>query len=248
MDFTGQIAIVTGGSRGIGRAVVRMLAERGARVVAGYYERVAAAAATVESCAGLRGEAVAQQVDVRARDSVEALVETTLARWGQIDILVNCAGLAAYAPLAELTSAQWRAILATNLDGVYYTCKAALRPMMRRRYGRIVNVSALHGVGGGPGQADYSAATGGVLGITRALAREAAAWNITVNAITPGLIATEMLEMMPADERAWGERVIALRRAGQPEEAAAAVVFLASPLASYITGQTLAVDGGWRMT
>jgi 3-oxoacyl-[acyl-carrier protein] reductase len=248
MDFTEQVAIVTGGSRGIGRAVVQMLAERGARVVAGYHERADAAEAVIAACAELPGTVVAQQVDVRSRDSAEALVQATVERWGQLDILVNCAGLATYAPFAELTIEQWHAILATNLDGVYHTCKAALRPMMKRRYGRIVNVSALHGVGGGPGQADYSAATGGVLGVTRALAREAAAWNILVNAVTPGLVETEMLEVMPIEERVWGEKVIALRRVGQPEEVAAAIIFLASPLASYITGQTLAVDGGWRMT
>jgi 3-oxoacyl-[acyl-carrier protein] reductase len=161
---------------------------------------------------------------------------------------VNCAGLASYAPFGDLSIEQWRAILATNLDGVYHTCRAVLRPMMKARYGRIVNMSALHAVGGGPGQADYSAATGGVLGVTRALAREAAAWSITVNAVTPGLVETEMLDVMPKEERDWGERVIALRRSGRPEEIAAAIIFLASPLASYITGQTLAVDGGWRMT
>jgi 3-oxoacyl-[acyl-carrier protein] reductase len=247
MDFTGQVAIVTGGSRGIGRAVVQMLAERGARVVVAYHQRADAAAESVAACAGLRGAALAQQVDVRVRESVEALVAATLERWERIDILINCAGFAPFAPIADVTSAQWHATLATNLDGVYYTCKTVLRPMMRRRYGRIVNVSALHGTAGGPHQADYSAATGGVLGLTRALAREAAAWAITVNAVAPGLIATEMLDTMPAEERAWGERVIALRRTGKPEEAAAAAVFLASPLASYITGQTITVDGGWRM-
>jgi 3-oxoacyl-[acyl-carrier protein] reductase len=247
MDFSGQVAIVIGGSGGIGRAVVQMLAERGARVVAGYHQRAAAAAEIVAACGGMRGEALAQQVDVRVRESVAALVAATLERWEQVDILVNCAGTALYTPIADITSAQWHATLATNLDGVYHASKAVLRPMMRRHYGRIVNVSALHGVAGGPNQADYSAATGGVLGLTRALAREAAPWNITVNAVAPGLITTEMLKAIPEEERAWGERVIALRRAGRPEEAAAAAVFLASPLASYITGQTISVDGGWRM-
>src|SRR5215212_2580232 len=248
MNFTEQVAIVTGGSRGIGRAVVRMLAERGARVVAGYHLRAADAAASVADCAGLSGVAVAQEVDVRVRESSDGLVQSTLERWGRVDVLVNCAGLANYTPFDELSIEEWRAILATNLDGVYHTCRAVLRPMMKGRYGRIVNMSALHAVGGGPGQADYSAATGGVLGITRALAREASAWSITVNAVTPGLIETDMLDVMPKEERDWGERVIALRRSGRPEEIAAAIIFLASPLASYITGQTLAVDGGWRMT
>ncbi|HET9224705.1 MAG TPA: SDR family NAD(P)-dependent oxidoreductase [Roseiflexaceae bacterium] len=247
MDFTKQVAIVTGGSRGIGRAVVRMLVERGAQVVAGYHSRAAAAAEMVAACADLPGVVVAQQVDVRERASVNALVESTLERWGRLDILINCAGIASYAPIADVTSEQWRATLATNLDGMYHTCKAVLRPMMRRRYGRIVNLSGLHGAAGGPHQADYSAATGGVLGLTRALAREAAAWNITANAVAPGLIETELIAELSTEDRAWGERVIALRRVGKPEEAAAAVVFLASPLASYITGQTLTVDGGWRM-
>lgn len=247
MDFSGQVAIVTGGNRGIGRAITRMLVERGAHVVVGYYERVVEAEETVAVCAGLRGTAVAQQFDVRVRASVDAVVEGVIARYGQLDILINNAGAAAYAPISALTTEQWRAILAVNLDGVYHCCRAALRPMMRRRYGRIVNMSALHGEAGGPQQADFSAAKGGVLGITRALAREAATWNITVNAVAPGFIETEMLDLIPAEERVWGERVIALRRVGTPEEAGAAAVFLASPLASYITGQTLTVDGGWRM-
>ncbi|HMO59114.1 MAG TPA: 3-oxoacyl-ACP reductase family protein [Roseiflexaceae bacterium] len=248
MDFTRQVAIVTGGSRGIGRAVVQMLAERGAHVVAGYRERAAAAAETIAGCDGMRGSVISRQVDIREPASVAQLVQATLAHWGQIDILVNCAGMARYAAFEATSLADWQAILATNLDGAMHMCRAVQRPMMRRRYGRIVNVAALHGLAGGPQQADYSAATGGVLGLTRALARESAAWGITVNAVAPGLVATEMLDLLPAADRAWGERVIALGRPGQPAEVAAAVVFLASSLASYITGQTLVVDGGWRMS
>lgn len=247
MDFTGQVAIVTGGSRGIGRAAVRLLAGYGASVMAGYRVRADAAAETVASCADLPGDVVAQQVDVRARESAEALVAATLDRWGRIDVLLNCAGSAAFGPLESISLERWRDALAVNLDGVYAMCRSALRPMMRRRYGRIVNVAALHGAAGGPGQADFSAATGGVLGLTRALAREAAAWDITVNAVAPGLVDSGGLAVVPEEQRAWGERVIALRRVGRAEEVAAAAVFLASPLASYITGQTLAVDGGWRM-
>ena len=241
MDFTNQTAIVTGGSRGIGRAVVRMLAERGASVVVGYHTRAEAAAATVAACAELPGTAVEQRVDVRDRKEVDTLVDWTLERWVQIYILVNCAGFAPYAPVADVTSEQWRATLATNLDGVYHTCKAVLRPMMRRRYGRIVNLSGLHGAAGGPHQVDYSAATGGVLGLTRALAREAAAWNITANAVAPGLIETEMSAGENVDQL---KRMIPMQRLGRPEEVAALVRFLCSEQASYLTGQVITLAGG----
>lgn len=247
MDFSGQVVVVVGGSGGVGQAAVRLLAARGARVLLAYHEQQARAEACMADCAGLPGEVAIQQCDVRVRESAEALIEATLGRWGQIDGLITCAGLMRYAPIESIDDAQWHALLATNLDGVFHACKAALRPMMKRRYGRIVNIAALHGVAGGPMQADYSAATGGVLGFTRALAREAAPWSITVNAITPGLIDTAQLDVIPEEQRRWGEQVIALRRVAQPAEVAAVAVFLASSLASYVTGATIPVDGGWRM-
>ncbi|MEI6775303.1 MAG: 3-oxoacyl-ACP reductase family protein [Chloroflexales bacterium] len=247
MDFTGQVAIVTGGSRGIGRAVVRDLARRGAQVLFCYRERTQAAAETLALVAESGGVVEAMQADVANPAAGPALVSAVLERWGRLDILVNCAGHASYGPIEEMSTARWRDVLATNLTGVYHTCRAAMRPMMQRRYGRIINLSALHANGGFPGQADYSAATAGVQGFTRSLAREAAAWSITVNSVAPGFVDTELLNPLPDEVRAWGEGIIAMRRSGRPEEVAAAVVFLSSSMASYITGHTLAVDGGWRM-
>lgn len=247
IDFNGQVAIVTGGSGGIGQAVVEGLARYGARVLVGYHHNEVAATDVVAAVQSAGREAAALAIDVREPDSGNVLVATAMERWGRLDILVNCAGIADYGPLSEMSSERWRQTIQTNLTGIYHTCRAALRPMMQQRYGRIVNLAALYGTSGFPGQADFAAAAGGIIGLTRALAREAASWQITVNAVAPGMIATDLIEVIPAEIQQWSAGIIALRRLGKPEEVAAAVLFLASPVASYITGQTLMVDGGWTM-
>jgi 3-oxoacyl-[acyl-carrier protein] reductase len=247
IEFTGQVAIVTGGSRGIGRATVEGLARAGARVLFCYLERDEASQETVDACAGWPGEVVCSQADVRLQADMERLVATALERWGRVDILVTAASIIRNALIADLALEDWRAVLETDLTGVFRIAKAVLKPMMRARYGRIVNVSGIQAVAGAIGQANYAAAAGGILGFTRGLARDVAAWGITANAVAPGLIETEQMGAFSAEFLEWSKQIITLRRFGTPAEVAHAILFLASREASYITGQTLSVDGGWRM-
>ncbi|ANV85159.1 3-oxoacyl-[acyl-carrier-protein] reductase [Picosynechococcus sp. PCC 7003] len=240
-----QVAIVTGASRGIGKATAIALATEGAKVVINYARSSAAAEALVAEIQAAGGEAIALQADVSQEDQVNDLVEKTLAQWGQIDILVNNAGITKDTLLMRMKLDAWQAVIDLNLTGVFLCTKAVTKPMMKKRRGRIINITSVAGLMGNPGQANYSAAKAGVIGFTKTVAKELASRNIVVNAVAPGFIATDMTEGLEADEIL---KYIPLGRYGQPEEIAGMIRFLAAdPAAAYITGQTFNVDGGMVM-
>ena len=245
LDLSGKTAIVTGASRGIGRAVAAMLAARGALVVAA--ARDANAAATVSAIQESGGRADLGSVDVTDAQSVERLVSETLTRHGRIDILVNNAGIARDQLLLRMKRDDWDSVLATNLTAAFTCIQAVIKPMIRQRSGRIISISSVVGQMGNAGQANYAASKAGLIGLTKALARELASRNITVNAVAPGFVETDMTRAVA--DRAQGDWIahIPLGRMGTPEDVASAVCFLASDEASYITGQVLAVNGGMYM-
>ncbi|MDE3154358.1 MAG: 3-oxoacyl-ACP reductase FabG [Acidobacteriota bacterium] len=243
--FEGKIAIVTGASRGIGRAIALQLAAGGATVVAA--ARGENAQDTVAAIAAAGGRAEAASLDVTDPASVEALVAGVLERHGRIDILVSNAGIARDQLLMRMKRADWDAVIDTNLTAAFTCAQAVLRPMLKQRGGRIVAVASVVGQMGNAGQANYAASKAGLIGFTKALAREVASRHITVNAVAPGLIETDMTKAITSDARqSWADQ-IPLGRPGTPEDVAAAVCFLASDEASYITGHVLAVNGGMYM-
>lgn len=246
-ELAGQTALVTGGSRGIGRAVAQALAAAGARVVLTYREREAAAREVVEAIKAGGGQAEAAQLEVADGEAVRELVRTIVDRHGKIDVLVNNAGLSVDALLLRLRDSDWERVLAVNLGGVLHCCRAAARSMVRAHYGRIVNLTSVVGEMGNVGQAAYAAAKAGVIGLTRSLARELGSRGITVNAVAPGFVSTEMTAGMDAGRQGMYASMIPLGRFGTVDEVAAAVLFLASPRAGYITGHVLRVNGGLYM-
>ena len=244
-DLTGRVAVVTGASRGIGRAVARELATTGVRVLAAARDQHADAVAAEITAGG--GTVHAVSVDVMDSASVRRMIGTALDRFGRVDILVNNAGIARDQLLVRMKRDEWDAVLATNLTAAFTCAQAALRPMLKQRFGRIINISSVVGQMGNAGQANYAASKAGVIGMTKSLAREVASRGITVNVVAPGMIDTEMTRaVMQASREAWASE-IPLGRLGTPEEVAAAVGFLASDKAAYITGQVVGVNGGLYM-
>ena len=244
MDLTGRNALVTGGSRGIGRAVCLELARRGANVAVNCAGNARAAEETAAACRELGVQAFAVQADVSDSAAAEAMVKAVIERFGRLDILVNNAGITRDKLALQMKNEDLDAVLDTNLKGAFYCMRAAYRPMMKQRYGRIVNLSSVVGLRGNPGQANYAASKAGLIGMSKSIARELASRNVTVNLVAPGFIGTDMTAVLPEAAREALLKSIPMARLGQPEDVARAVAFFATEDAGYITGQVLCVDGG----
>ncbi|MCA1062339.1 3-oxoacyl-[acyl-carrier-protein] reductase [Rossellomorea sp. AcN35-11] len=247
MNLEGKVALVTGASRGIGREIALELAREGCNVVVNYSGSEAKANEVVDEIKGLGRNAIAFQCNVSESESVQAMVKETIGQFGAVDILVNNAGITKDNLLMRMKETEWDDVININLKGVFLCTKAVTRQMMKQRNGRIINISSIVGVSGNPGQANYVAAKSGVIGLTKTTAKELAPRGITVNAIAPGFISTDMTDQLPEDVRNEMLKQIPLSRFGDPKDIAKAVTFVASDSAAYMTGQTLHIDGGMVM-
>lgn len=246
--LAGKVAVVTGASRGIGSVIARDLAAHGAKVVINYNASAGAAEEVVAAIQADGGEATAVQANVADFDAAQGLIKTAVDTYGQIDILVNNAGTTRDTLLLTMKEADWDTVIETNLKSVFNCCKAAVRPMVRRKQGgRIINISSVVGVVGQAGQANYAASKAGVIGFTKSLAREVASRSITVNAVAPGFFLTALTDVLPEEMKKQSLSLIPLGRWGELQEVAHMVTFLASDKAAYITGQVINVDGGIAM-
>lgn len=242
-----RAALVTGGAKGIGRAICLALAGKGMDIAVNFAGSAAAAEETAAACRALGVRAVTLQADVRSPEGCQKLVEDTVAALGRIDVLVNNAGITADTLMLRMTEADFDNVLATNLKGAFFCTKAASRYMIRQRYGRIVSISSVVGLHGNAGQTNYAAAKAGLIGLTKSVAKEYAARGITANVVAPGFIDTDMTAAMPDSARAAAAASIPAGKVGDAKDVAAAVAFLAGEQAGYITGQVLCVDGGMGM-
>jgi 3-oxoacyl-[acyl-carrier protein] reductase len=241
-----KVSLVTGAARGIGRAIALRLAEHGSDVVVSDID-LAGARGVAKDIKAIGRKAIAVESNISIKQNAEAIVEATVGEFGKIDILVNNAGITRDNLIMRMDEAEWDAVIAVNLKGTFNCLKAATRPMMKQRSGKIINISSIVGVMGNAGQANYCASKAGVIGLTKSAAKELAPRNIQVNAVAPGYIESEMTKGLPEALRESYLNIIPLKRPGTPEDVASAVLFLASPLSDYVTGQVLHVDGGMLM-